>query len=157
MTETTQETMTLTQHMAKARKTKKRETAEEKRRRPSNRVPIGIFSDGTVHGYDVGSAIADLLRPLRLSHEHRQTVRDMDKWTRETWDGADGAELLSDLWSALDDYLPEGTYAGSSEGDGACFGVWCHDPEEEPEFVETDAEAEEREIAERDDNLNEEE
>jgi len=51
-------------------------------------------------------------------------VREVDRidWEQED----DGISDLSDeLWGALDDYLPPYTYAGSSEGDGALFGVWA--------------------------------
>lgn len=95
----------------------------------ANTVPIGEFSSGTMLPEDVGGAIADLLRPLRLSRADRQTVREWDR-TVENWSADLAAEdrkmadLCRDLWNALDSYLPPYTYAGPSEGDGALFGVW---------------------------------
>lgn len=93
-----------------------------------NTVPVGIFSANTMRDEDIGNAIADLLRPLRLSKSDRQLIRDWDKALAKDeearTDEEDLGMLCSELWTSLDEYLPPYTYSGSLEGDGACFGVW---------------------------------
>lgn len=37
--------------------------------------------------------------------------------------------LLEDLFDLLNTMAPEGTYFGSHEGDGACFGFWTYTEE----------------------------
>ena len=111
-------------------------------------VPVGVFSEGTLLGEDVGSAIADLLRPLRLLRKDRALVREWDKHMSgdpEERRGVDTADLCDDLWDALNNYLPPYCYAGSSEGDGACFGVWpITDSDDLPRYAAGDEPSDDR-------------
>lgn len=49
----------------------------------------------------------------------------------EWWDSEDSMYLLEELFDALEECAPEGTYFGTSEGDGACFGFWAIEDVEE--------------------------
>lgn len=101
------------------------------KRRPRT-VDLGIFSSGTMRDEDVGDALASLLTDLQLSCADRKTVREFHRAVIDMGRGGAKGEaaeealpdIVQDLWSALDNYLPPYAYAGSSEGDGACFGVW---------------------------------
>lgn len=92
-------------------------------------VALGVFSEGTMKNDEVGGAIADLLRHLRLSRTHRALIREWDALIARADENDDTThepiqDVCGELWTALDDYLPPYTYAGGSEWDGACYGVW---------------------------------
>lgn len=90
-------------------------------------IDLGIISERTLRAEDVGEALADALRPLRLSRTDRALVRSWDRLDTNA-DDDDRAEAMEDLVSELEDamdrYCPPYAYYGASEGDGACFGVW---------------------------------
>lgn len=98
-----------------------------------NQLFIGSFSSGTMNDSEVGEALVDQLRHLRLSKAHRQLVRE---WDREQQNPEGDLEtvhtLLEELWDAAQDYCPPWCHAGAHEGDGADFGVWVmHDAMEQ--------------------------
>lgn len=90
-------------------------------------LDLGVISDGTLRAEDVGEALADALRPLRLSRADRALVREWDRLDTNADD--DSVEAVDDLVGELEDaverYCPPYAYYGASEGDGACFGVWA--------------------------------
>ena len=56
----------------------------------------------------------------------------MDAAMEEDPDAADlMSEIVSELMDALNSYAPPNMYFGSIEGDGADFGWWAIDSEEE--------------------------
>lgn len=96
-------------------------------------LDLGVISDGTLRAEDVGEALADALRPLRLSRADRALVR---AWNRiEDFDSEESVELVASLEDVMQRYCPPFAYYGASEGDGSCFGVWAiTDDDELPRY-----------------------
>jgi hypothetical protein len=72
--------------------------------------------DAAGAGYNRPAAVARLLDGQAL---------DDDEWAEVSY------YLNEVLFDALNDIAPEGCYFGSHEGDGACYGFWRHDEDEE--------------------------
>lgn len=99
-------------------------TRRLRRTDPRNVLPVDIFSSGTLRDEDVGDALAGILSPLTLSRTHRALLREWEREREREIGDVDLGDLVADLWNAAEDYLPPYTFIGSSEGDGALFGVW---------------------------------
>lgn len=106
-------------------------------------LPIGCFSEGTLLLSDLIPAYLDLLRHVRMSRVDRNAYRKLraewngfpdDKEIDDTDDEAPGF-MLEELQGIADNYAPPYAYVGTSEGDGACFGVFVSMPESHDEDV----------------------
>jgi hypothetical protein len=51
----------------------------------------------------------------------------LDDETHEWWDSHEPAEVVDQLFDALQEYAPEGCYFGSHPGDGSDYGYWQHE------------------------------
>lgn len=65
---------------------------------------------------------------IRVLYESDLPLPDRDL-TDQEWQTV--YELTDRLWDALDDAAPDGYWFGTAEGDGACFGFWTVEEEEE--------------------------
>lgn len=107
-----------------------------KRRKPTT-LSIGTISEGTLRPEDLIPAYLSALDGLRLTKAERATVREIRR--KELGDGTptndsqmgDSDELgydVDELTQILESHVPDYCYFGTTEGDGACFGVWVdHD------------------------------
>jgi hypothetical protein len=80
-------------------------------------IKVGTVSYGTLRPEDLIPVFVNELRRLG----HAATHFDAE-WLVENPE--DAAWLLADLFDALNDVAPDGTYFGAHEGDGADFGFW---------------------------------
>ena len=91
---------------------------------------FGSVSSGTMRPEDLIPTFASELDALRnhTSRTHRSLVaaaRNLKINADGYYKDEDGArEILSDLFTALQDYAPDYAYFGAVEGDGADFGFW---------------------------------
>lgn len=118
-----------------------------------NRKPqpeIGTVSWGTMRPQDLIPSFLDVLH----AHASKETCRRIHRtyadvfrsigqlaiYHRDPWEvfietSATHEEtagfLLSDLFDALEETAPEGCYFGAIDGDGADYGFWPSEPEEE--------------------------
>lgn len=89
------------------------------------KVQLGSVSHGTMRAEDlipcfIGVLHASGKRALANKYEREYNSLDM-----ETSDGQDiAADILSDLFDALDGQSPDYTTFGAHEGDGADYGFW---------------------------------
>lgn len=111
------------------------------RARPT-RLPIGVISEGTLRTDDLVDALIDALSSLRLSRADRATVREAQRALQAYHDAGDDAAdddpdgpvealdlVLDDLTTMADAYAPDYAYYGSTDGDGACIGIWPSIPD----------------------------
>ena len=97
------------------------------------------ISHGTLRSYDLFHAFRDALKryaPRGYITKHRLGFFFVPKRAKYNdrhgfWDTEDAQILVDQMQDALDDIAPEGWYFGTCEGDGACFGWWPVEPEEE--------------------------
>ena len=73
-----------------------------------------------------GHDTAHMRRYIREIEERIETVPDYYGTDDANWD-------LAGLFDALNDYAPEGMRFGAHEGDGALYGFWPEEDEEEDE------------------------
>lgn len=97
-----------------------------------------IVSENTLRLQDLMPAFLDTLQELAPAHYAQLTTLpfgfipahamedDDDDW----WASEEAQWRFEKLFDLLDEYAPEGTYFGSHEGNGACFGFWTHEEEE---------------------------
>ena len=98
-----------------------------------------VYSDGTLRSIDLIEAVLIAIDPLRLSREERKTVSEGKrayKWLsshsrmdfcEEKFNSRYGYypdDIYSDLCDIADAHCSPYCYWGSSEGDGACIGVF---------------------------------
>lgn len=101
-------------------------------RNRSRTLPIGTISEGTLRPEDIVPELLYLGRNLRMSRADRKTFaeieRSVSRFEEPDEDDPDGdygyQEVLDELYALLDNYCPDFCYLGSTEGDGACIGVW---------------------------------
>ncbi len=78
----------------------------------------------------VGTLISGTHRPEDLAPVFLNTIAsaDLGRAIRlgERYEAGD-EDVLADMFDALDDIAPEGTYFGAHPGDGADFGFWRDD------------------------------
>lgn len=94
-------------------------------------MPIGSISHGTLRSQDLIPTFLDTLRQINpnLPIFGRFPTEPSDEW----YDTDEAAEILSDLFDALNDAAPDNCYFGAHEGDGADFGFWPIDTDEDGE------------------------
>jgi len=93
-------------------------------------LPVDIYSKGTLRTVDLCLALGTELEALHLSKAERATVRACLKLARAFDEYRDEAyadeyhDAYEELTIIADSHCPPYCYYGSSEGDGACIGVW---------------------------------
>ena len=103
-------------------------------------VETGTIIHGTLRNQDIGPALADYLVnmggngivPLHLWPKLDKTANrlceDVDRINNigndDAWFSEEGSEIVAELFEVIDEFLPDGYYCGSTEGDGSDFGVW---------------------------------
>ena len=89
-------------------------------------LPVGEVSSGTLRPEDLIPAMLDLLAGVRLSKADRATVCaiERDSGREGYYDEDECDEDFSALYDLANNYAPPYCYVGSTEGDGACIGVW---------------------------------
>jgi hypothetical protein len=88
---------------------------------------IGSVSSATMLPEDlIPSFLWELEHQRPLRRIHGRLVREITARmaTANYFDGDDCSDDLDELFTALDDYSPEGFYFGAHPGDGADFGYW---------------------------------
>ena len=101
-----------------------------------------IVSEGTHRALDLVSAFDSFLEShdegywdSALSAEAEQTLDKLIELGEESWIGAGMQDEVTGLIDALDSRLhelaPEGCHFGAHEGDGACFGFWRNQDDED--------------------------
>ena len=94
---------------------------------------VGTVSHATARWEDLIPAFTDFLREIGQGNvfskeecpNHQQAERSVGTVY------ADLDEILSDLFDAIDDYVPEGYYFGAHPGDGSDYGIWPVEEEDE--------------------------
>lgn len=76
--------------------------------------------------YELGDDAAKRADKIRSEHhdEFMLVQRGQKNLSSDLW----APTLMDALVDALEEFAPEGTYFGSHEGDGACFGFWEYEP-----------------------------
>lgn len=81
--------------------------------------------------YALGDAASRRADDLRAEYaDIFEEIEGIDSICGDVY-GDDAGWLMEALFDALNEFAPEGTYFGSSEGDGACFGFWEYDEEDD--------------------------
>ncbi len=109
----------------------------------------GSYSHGTLRTEELIETFLDLLRTVgnprtvdRLEKEYLSALgeirctTDIDGVSRKSYILD---EILHELFDRLQDYCPPGFHFGSSEGDGADFGVWLSSDYWSPNLTPVDA------------------
>lgn len=102
-----------------------------KRSRKPTTLQIGSISEGTLRPEDLIDRYLDELERIVLSRKERGRVRSI----RASYDAAIGntrseywndiaSEDLQELSEMMENHCPDYSYFGTSEGDGASFGIW---------------------------------
>lgn len=83
---------------------------------------IGSISHGTLRTEDLLQAFADTLENLDPTDKYFALIRE----ARAVDPDSETASYLvnEELYDALNDLAPEGTYFGAHPGDGSDFGFW---------------------------------
>jgi len=109
----------------------------KKRTKKQATLRVGIYSEGTLRPADLALSLANELSRVHLTRKDRGRVttlgtlagaysdynnegrRDSSRAYDEVY-----ADAYDELYDIANNYLPPYAYFGSSEGDGACIGVW---------------------------------
>ena len=90
----------------------------------------GTIIHGTLRNEDIIPALLDYLEamPLHKSVSNDERIEKV-RIFKEDFRGKEpesewATELCYEVFDAINEYLPEGFYCGSLEGDGSDFGVW---------------------------------
>ena len=84
-------------------------------------------SEGTLRPEDL---IPNFMDVLTLAD--RSSAEEIsDHFNLDTEDSDEQSELLEALFEALNAVAPKGCYFGAHEGDGACFGFWGIEEDED--------------------------
>lgn len=97
-------------------------------------VREGTIIHGTLRGYDLYFAFFDelmainpeLYEKVRRS-EYMPPVAAAQDDDHPWWESEECSELLNQLFDALNECAPEGTYFGAHPGDGSDFGFWAEE------------------------------
>ena len=98
-------------------------------------IQPGVISDGTLRPADLAPAFLSLLESVDPdmigTPRHEAFIADVSMIvaTDGEWDAT--PEVLDSLDSHINAALPEGLYFGTVEGDGACFGVFAVEDDED--------------------------
>ena len=102
-------------------------------------LAIGEYTSGTLRSIDLLDALAYELSKVKLTRQERSKVnralslvKKYDEYTDDSYD-IKYAELYEELTYIADNHTAPYTYYGSTEGDGACIGVWI-----DREYIESD-------------------
>lgn len=88
---------------------------------------------GTMRPQDLVPVFLDLLRDLDSAAYSQYVLSPVlpayawEDMSCSWWDGEDCADVLFDLFEALDRCAPDGCYFGSHPGDGSDYGFWTID------------------------------
>ena len=104
---------------------------------------LGSWSIATFAPRDLLLAFAGALRAVDEADEYTALVaRALSRHALHVRLDISGYEderagyIIEDLTDALDELAPEGTYFGANEGDGADFGFWQADPEDQDDYLD---------------------
>ena len=94
---------------------------------------VGTVSHATMRWEDLIPAFTDFLREIGqgnvFSQEESPNHQQAERSVGTVY--ADLDEILSNLFDAIDDYVPEGYYFGAHPGDGSDYGIWPVEEEDE--------------------------
>ena len=86
-----------------------------------------VASLSVIEGYDLKpkfrkelTKIVELYTPDEVNYPEDEDFADTLSWL-----------LNEDIFNYFNDVAPKGYYYGTSEGDGACFGFWKYEEEDE--------------------------
>lgn len=87
-----------------------------------------VVSKATLRSQDLIPSFLEELRELN-SNRYQQIQEAIPSSAYEDdedpfWDSAAAGFLLEELFEALNEEAPSGTYFGAHEGDGSLFGFW---------------------------------
>lgn len=114
-----------------------------KRRYPT----IGSISSGTLRDEDLIPSFAweleYLVKSVHVTREQLKRfnalIKECDEFDFDAEHDYDPSELTSELIDALNEIAPPYCYFGASDGDGACFGFWPIDDDDQlPRLVAGD-------------------
>lgn len=98
-------------------------------------LPVGSVSSGTMLNQDIIPALLGALDRLdEIKKEHIMSISDIKIESQQPGYYEDGDRPYEDcntLMDILDEYCPEGHYFGAHPGDGADYGCWPCEVEEE--------------------------
>jgi len=104
---------------------------------------LGSWSTATLRPRDLLLTFAGALRAVDEANEYTALVaRAISRHALHVRLDISGYEderavyIIEDLTDALNDLAPEGIYFGASEGDGAEFGFWQADPEDQDDYLD---------------------
>lgn len=107
-------------------------------------LAIDIYTIDTLRSIDLLDALACQLNKVHLTRQERmkvikalRLVKDYDRYVDDAYDEK-YTELYYELMYIADKYCAPYTYYGSSEGDGACIGVWISTASIEEDICEKD-------------------
>lgn len=95
-------------------------------------LDLGSISSGTLRPEDIIPELMSAGETVRMAKADRRKFLALCKefnaldFTEDPdWTAAEtAADLQEEFYSILESYTPDYCYIGSSEGDGACIGVW---------------------------------
>lgn len=90
---------------------------------------FGSVSSGTMRTEDLLDAFADELECLDTDKAHAQLIEDARKYLENDQDESDpdgdiGAEIVDEMFSAMNEFAPPFGHFGAHPGDGADYGFW---------------------------------
>lgn len=91
------------------------------------REDMTSISDGTLRNQDLVPSFIGTLKDLGVDVSELEREIPDNAWEDEYddfWESAECEFILEDLFTLLSDNAPEGHYFGNAEGDGALFGFW---------------------------------
>ncbi len=101
-------------------------------RKRQTTLSLGVISEATLRLEDLIPALLWDVRRLRLSRQERIDVSAIDRRNADDYQTLPDGETEDDarqfdyerLTEIAENHLPDYSYFGSTDGDGACIGVW---------------------------------